>query len=218
MLSIRYLNRQLWANKVMEESSPRLIKRYANRKLYDTDRSRYVTLEQIAEMIRAGEEVKIIDYRSNEDITSTTLAQIVFEKEKKQISAKALRNIIQQGSDAIEQFQKRVTKTVDGVRTEAEKGLDRLEAIITEGLGKRNDVIKQLRGWYRGSQESLGDIQRRVEEQLDRSLVRLAPKGAIGGELKQIHREIKKLQERLLGVDRRLAQEEEPKEDSTEEN
>src|SRR5262244_691555 len=84
----------------------RVIKRYANRKLYDTQRSRYVTLDQIAEMIRSGEDVKIVDNTSKEDLTSVTLAQIIFEEEKKQKSflpLGAMRNIIQQGGEAIQE-------------------------------------------------------------------------------------------------------------------
>src|SRR6185436_11661007 len=75
----------------------RVVKRYANRKLYDTQRSRYVTLEQIADMIRAGEDVKIVDNNSKEDLTAITLAQIIFEEEKKSsfLPLSALRNIIQ---------------------------------------------------------------------------------------------------------------------------
>lgn len=63
--------------------APRVIKRYANRKLYDTEESTYVTLEEIAEAIREGEEVRIIDNKTQEDLTSVTLTQIIFEQEKK---------------------------------------------------------------------------------------------------------------------------------------
>ena len=58
---------------------PKVIKRYTNRKLYDTVESRYVTLDEIAQMIKAGAEVQIIDNRTKEDLTSVTLAQIIFE-------------------------------------------------------------------------------------------------------------------------------------------
>ena len=64
-------------------SKPRVIKRYANRKLYDTRDSRYVTLLQIAEYVRGGEEVSIIDNTTKEDLTNVTLAQIVYEEERK---------------------------------------------------------------------------------------------------------------------------------------
>src|SRR5438045_1878992 len=81
----------------------RIVKRYANRKLYDTQRSRYVTLEQIAEMIRAGEDVKIVDNNSKDDLTALTLTQILFEEEKKGgfLPLAALRNIIQSGGQSI---------------------------------------------------------------------------------------------------------------------
>ena len=84
----------------MTERFLRLIKRYANRKLYDTRASHYVTLDQIAEMIQKGEEVKVVDNNSKDDLTSVTLAQIIFEKEKRQRSflpLSALRLIIQSG-------------------------------------------------------------------------------------------------------------------------
>jgi polyhydroxyalkanoate synthesis repressor PhaR len=88
-------------------SEARIIKRYANRKLYDTQHSRYVTLDQIAEMIRGGDDVKIVDNKSKEDLTSVTLAQIIFEEEKRQKSflpLQAMRNIIQSGGESISQL------------------------------------------------------------------------------------------------------------------
>lgn len=95
----------------------RIIKRYANRKLYDTQHSRYVTLEQISEMIRNGDDVKIIDNKTKEDLTSVTLAQIIFEEEKKQrsfLSLQTMRNIIQNGGESLSHLvteaQKRVTE------------------------------------------------------------------------------------------------------------
>ena len=60
----------------------RIIKRYSNRKLYDTKDSRYVTLLQIAEMVRGGEEVQIIDNNTKDDLTEITLAQIIYEEQK----------------------------------------------------------------------------------------------------------------------------------------
>ena len=60
----------------------RIIKRYSNRKLYDTKDSRYVTLLQIAEMVRANEEVQIIDNSTKEDKTDVTLALIISEELK----------------------------------------------------------------------------------------------------------------------------------------
>lgn len=64
------------------DKSRRIIKRYSNRKLYDTRDSRYVTLAQIAELVRGGEEVQVIDNASKEDKTEATLALIISEEVK----------------------------------------------------------------------------------------------------------------------------------------
>ena len=59
-----------------------VIKRYSNRKLYDTQESRYVTLEEIEEMIRAGKEISVVDAASGEDLTAVNLTQIILENER----------------------------------------------------------------------------------------------------------------------------------------
>jgi len=95
----------------------RIIKRYANRKLYDTEHSRYVTLDQISEMIRNGDDVKIVDNKTKEDLTTVTLAQIIFEEEKKQRSflpLGAMRNIIQSGGEWFAEAQRRVQSILPG--------------------------------------------------------------------------------------------------------
>jgi polyhydroxyalkanoate synthesis repressor PhaR len=61
---------------------PILIKRYANRKLYDQSRSRYVTLEDLEELIRQGREIRVVDAVSGQDLTSLTLAQIILENQR----------------------------------------------------------------------------------------------------------------------------------------
>ena len=61
----------------------RIIKRYQNRKLYDTHQSCYVTLEEIAQIIRDGNEIQVIDNKSKNDITYITQIQLLFDQEKK---------------------------------------------------------------------------------------------------------------------------------------
>src|SRR6187402_1784417 len=106
-------------NKERAMPEPRIIKRYANRKLYDTEHSRYVTLDQISEMIRNGDDVKIVDNKTKEDLTTVTLAQIIFEEEKKQRSflpLNAMRNIIQSGGEWFAEAQRRVQSILPGKR------------------------------------------------------------------------------------------------------
>ena len=84
---------------------PRLVKRYSNRKLYDTSESRYVTLDEIARWVKAGEEVKILENESGEDLTAVTFAQIILEEERRKsglLSLRVLRDLIQHGEAALQ--------------------------------------------------------------------------------------------------------------------
>jgi polyhydroxyalkanoate synthesis repressor PhaR len=86
------------------EKPRRVIKRYSNRKLYDTKDSRYVTLQQIGEMVRAGEEVQIIDNATKEDKTEVTLALIISEDLKSQprsVPLGTLRDLIQERGERV---------------------------------------------------------------------------------------------------------------------
>ena len=58
----------------------RVIKRYESRKLYDTEESKYVSLDEIAAWVRSGQEIKVIDNASSDDVTSQTLAQIILDE------------------------------------------------------------------------------------------------------------------------------------------
>jgi polyhydroxyalkanoate synthesis repressor PhaR len=61
----------------------RIIKRYQNRKLYDTHQSCYVTLEEIAQIMREGNEIQVIDNKTKNDITYITQIQLLFDQERK---------------------------------------------------------------------------------------------------------------------------------------
>ncbi|MCB0220295.1 MAG: transcriptional regulator [Chrysiogenetes bacterium] len=110
-------------------AEPRVIKRYPNRKLYDTQKSCYVTLDEIANMVKGGEDVTIIDNKTNQDITSVTLTQIIFEEEKKNKSIlplSALRKIIQSGQDFLQSTINEGAERVTHLRDETEKQIKRL--------------------------------------------------------------------------------------------
>jgi polyhydroxyalkanoate synthesis repressor PhaR len=82
----------------------RVVKRYSNRKLYDTHDSRYVTLEQLAALIRQGEEIRVVHKVSERDLTSATMAQILFEEERRapKLQTEELRRMIREGTPPAE--------------------------------------------------------------------------------------------------------------------
>ena len=80
-----------------------LIKRYANRKLYNTQASRYITLKGIAELLEQGEDVRVIDNESGEDITSITLSQILVDTERsnRSVPGNLISGLFQRGGDVL---------------------------------------------------------------------------------------------------------------------
>ena len=192
----------------------RIIKRYANRKLYDTQHSRYVTLEQISEMIRNGDEVKIIDNKSKEDLTSVTLAQIIFEEEKKQRSflpLGAMRNIIQNGGEWFAEAQRRVTSILPGKRKEGEEGED--EELPAEeepsgdtalddtetyaGAARKREGTAALREWVEQSKATLDEWQKRVDGRIRSAIEGISPFAGL-------HKDVRHLADRLADLETKL--------------
>src|SRR4051812_2188329 len=138
---------------------PKVIKRYTNRKLYDTVESRYVTLDEIAQMIKGGAEVKIIDNRSKEDLTSVTLAQIIFEEEKKrsQMPLGVLREIIRHGGEAVAGFYQEKAGTLAGKLGELKNKTDTL----------REDIEQRVRGVFKKGEEGAKDAVQVGEKAVD---------------------------------------------------
>jgi polyhydroxyalkanoate synthesis repressor PhaR len=162
-----------------ERTPPRVIKRYSNRKLYDTERSRYVTLEEIAEMIKAGEEVEIIDNRTKGDLTSATLAQIIFESEKRQskMPLAMLRNLIQSSGDALgDFFDKQVKTPVEAARHNAQrtaedifKSAAQLRDAATRELEELSSTARRMfgRGHSAAVDKRVDTVARRYEASFD---------------------------------------------------
>src|SRR5581483_7565145 len=147
---------------------PKVIKRYTNRKLYDTVESRYVTLDEIAEMVKQGVEVKIIDNRSKEDLTSVTLAQIVFEEEKKksQMPLDVLREIIRHPGESLTDFYKaEVSPRLDKLlRRDDEKAAEKTAEKAPEK--KEEAAVDGQGGLFAGPQRVIEDWQKRIDERV----------------------------------------------------
>jgi polyhydroxyalkanoate synthesis repressor PhaR len=107
-----------------------LIKRYANRKLYDTEASRYITLKGISELVRAGKEVRVVDNESGEDITPLILSQIVVEGQKQgreqgTLTHTVLTELIQKGGDALFNIVRRSVDDVSDNLSDVREGVRR---------------------------------------------------------------------------------------------
>lgn len=87
-------------------ASPRVVKKYSNRRLYDTAESRYVTLEELAESIRRGADARVVDAQTGDDLTQATLAQIIIEGRgaAQFLSVPILTQLIRMNDDALAEF------------------------------------------------------------------------------------------------------------------
>ena len=198
----------------------RIIKRYANRKLYDTEHSRYVTLDQISEMIRNGDDVKIVDNKTKEDLTTVTLAQIIFEEEKKQRSflpLGAMRNIIQSGGEWFAEAQRRVQSILPGKRkaedgeqvpVQEEPTLDPDDAAQSEEAAKKRSVAA-LREWVDHSKHRLDEWQRQVDGKIRGAIENLStsinPWAGVQKDVKALTERIAELESKLRELEQHEA-------------
>lgn len=206
-------------------SQPRVIKRYANRKLYDTQRSRYVTLDQISEMIRDGEDVQILDNNTKEDLTSVTLAQIIFEEEKKQKSflpLHAMRHLIQSGGESIQEFvaqaggkvRSAFTRTrrpdegtgsdvpAEGAPVAPEESAETVAETVAEKVAEKAEKAKSdtgaaVREFLEGSQKTFDEWQKRVDERIRAAVESISPFSALQKEVQSLAARLDDLEKKL---------------------
>lgn len=127
----------------MTQKPARVIKRYPNRKLYDTMESCYVTLDDIGQMIKEGEDIQVLDNTTREDLTSMTLAQIIFEEEKKRKNPAlllTLKDIIRSSAETLRDFaQKSYENSIREFSHVKDEVNDFVERIGSKGLLSPND-------------------------------------------------------------------------------
>jgi polyhydroxyalkanoate synthesis repressor PhaR len=205
-------------------SEARVIKRYANRKLYDTQHSCYVTLEQIALMIREGEDVQIIDNNSKDDLTSVTLAQIIFEEEKKHrlLPLAGLKSIIQTSGESIQELAKQIGREVDsavvkvfrrGPDDEGGEGELSAEPSSPEGAEESDDdddglvqenpkTTAAFREFLESSQRRLDEWQNQVDLQVRKVVDNIHPLPRLQKDLQSALDKIEALETRLAKLEK----------------
>ena len=122
-----------------------IVKRYPNRKLYNTETKKYITLDGIADVIRAGQEVQILDHNSGEDLTTLTLSQIIFEQEKKKngfLPKSVLTNLIQVGGETLGTLRRGLANPRE-ILTPVEQEIDRrLQELVQHGEIAREEMLR----------------------------------------------------------------------------
>ncbi len=110
-----------------------LLKKYANRRLYDTEKSTYITLSQVSDIVREGRQVKVVDAKTDEDVTAFILTQIIVEEARRKnllLPVSLLHLIIQYGGNALSEFFEKY-----------------LELTIRNYLAQKAALDQQFRNW-----------------------------------------------------------------------
>lgn len=132
----------------------RVIKRYESRKLYDTEESRYVSLEDIAAWVREGQEVKVIDNASTADVTAQTLTQVILDEGRRGtrfLPSELLHDLVRVGEQAL-------TNSVEQVQ----HGMDRLVRASVDRLGpvrRVREEMNNLKSRLEKLEGSLSDLE-----------------------------------------------------------
>jgi polyhydroxyalkanoate synthesis repressor PhaR len=179
------------------------IKRYANRKLYDTTDKKYITLDQISKLIKAGEEVSVVDTKTGKDLTSATVSQILARDKKKKssdIESGVLIQLLRKGPGTLVDYGRKYVSLWERALTTADEEIDKMvdrlvkdkELSKSEGRKLKKDIsgrADNLKSW-------IGDkIDQRINEVL--SMMNLATKEQVvhvTAEIESLTKKVKKLE------------------------
>lgn len=181
----------------------RLIKRYGNRKLYDVDASRYVTLDGIRALVQNGEDVRVVDNESGEDLTRVTFAQIIYEAEKRtngggMVSLPLLRRLVQFGDDAVRDLRRGVERgreALESVREAAEHRVQQLVGGAPRRKGRKHgSLVDEL---LEAPQRTFDDLQHRIDAQVRQSVERVTSHPTVRKEIRRVEQSLRELEHRI---------------------
>src|ERR1700674_1318018 len=190
------------AANMAQSEEPVTIKKYANRRLYNTGTSTYVTLEDLATMVKAGNNFVVYDAKTGEDITRSVLAQIIFEQENKEgqslLPITFLRQLIRFYGDSMQMMVPRYLEvSIDTLVREQEKMRTQVaQAFGVTGFGPLEDQVRRNMEMFQRTFAMFAPPFARREGQTveaDKS----NPRPADGGEIEDLKRQMEDMQKRL---------------------
>jgi polyhydroxyalkanoate synthesis repressor PhaR len=179
-----------------EEKEPVTIKKYANRRLYNTGTSTYVTLEDLATMVKNGEDFVVYDAKTGEDITRTVLAQIIFEQENKEgqslLPITFLRQLIRFYGDSMQMLVPRyLEQSMQSFTGQQEKFREQMaKAFGGVGFGAMEDQVRRNMEMFEKTFAMFAPFARQANPGGDK------PAGG-GNEVDELKRQMEEMQKRL---------------------
>jgi polyhydroxyalkanoate synthesis repressor PhaR len=149
-----------------------IIKRYPNRKLYNTETKQYITLEGVADLIRQGQEVEVVDHTTGEDLTALTLTQIILDQQKKKggfLPGNLLSGLVKAGGVTVSALQHSLASPMGFWTQVNEEIARRIDALISRGELSLEDGA-HLREKLMGQGDVSGGALHPTEAELEQAL------------------------------------------------
>ena len=146
-----------------------LIKKYANRKLYDTRTSRYITLDEIAQLVRDGHEIKVVDRDNGADLTQVTLSQIVLSEEKRGPARKVVDaggEMLHDRGQALLEYVRSALNVPGDIRNQVERQREGLETMADDAIER---ALRRLRIPTRKDIDRINERLDRIAAQMKKS-------------------------------------------------
>jgi len=186
-----------------KSDEPITIKKYANRRLYNTGTSTYVTLEDLAAMVKAGEDFIVHDAKTGEDITRQVLAQIIFEQENKEgqslLPIAFLRQLIRFYGDSMQMLVPRYLEvSIDSLTREQQKFRDQMAHTFGGGpFGALEDQVRRNMEMFERTFSMFTPFARREGQTTTSEPDKGTPPAGGGGDIDDLKRQMEEMQKRL---------------------
>jgi polyhydroxyalkanoate synthesis repressor PhaR len=183
-------------------NEPVIIKKYANRRLYNTGTSTYVTLEDLASMVKKGDDFTVYDAKSGEDITRGVLAQIIFEQENKEgqnlLPIAFLRQLIRFYGDSMQMLVPRFLEaSIESLTKEQGKLREQMtQAFGGVGFGPMEDQVRRNMEMFERTFAMFAPFARRESQQGTSETMPEKPQSA-PGEIDELKRQMEEMQKRI---------------------
>jgi polyhydroxyalkanoate synthesis repressor PhaR len=177
----------------------RIIKRYSNRKLYDTKESRYITIAQIGEFVKRGEDVCVVDNATKDDLTEVILAQVLVEEQKgkKSVPIQALRDLLHERTEGV------LTSLREGpigrlIPTKRDKEPQEEDKPVEKVAEKpaRVGLVDQAKGTFE-------EFQHRVDERINAVLPSVLPWRELEVEVAQLRERVTELEAQVARLEKK---------------
>jgi polyhydroxyalkanoate synthesis repressor PhaR len=182
-----------------KSEGPVTIKKYANRRLYNTGTSTYVTLEDLATMVKSGEDFAVYDAKTGEDITRSVLTQIIFEQENKEgaqnlLPINFLRQLIRFYGDSMQMLVPRYLETsIESLTREQQKFRDQMsQAFGVSGFGPLDETVRRNMEVFQRAFSMFTPFARREDEEGEAEKPATPP-----GDLDELRRQLSDMQKKV---------------------